>query len=143
MGETLKNIGLTCENATLSMDDEGVLHLVWAPGSAVSSADVDAVVTSVRRLTGAGLQPMLVELVDICMSPGAREVLLATRFVSAVAIVGATTVDRVMAAALLREQECPHGYFASFVEARDWLRKLPATHYVEALAISANGAPQR
>jgi hypothetical protein len=48
-----------------------------------------------------------VEFADVCMSPGAREMVLEMRFVSAVALVGATVVDRVMAPALLRQQECP------------------------------------
>jgi hypothetical protein len=128
-------ISLTCTNATLSVDPEGTLHLRWVPGSKVSAADADAVVSAVQGVTRAGLQPMLVEVVDVCMSPGARETLLGLRFVSAVALVGATVVDRVMAAALLREQECPHGYFTSVDDARDWLSRLPVPHALEESAL--------
>lgn len=82
-------------------------------------------------MTGASLQPMLVEVVDVCMSPGARETLLGTRFVSAVALVGATVVDRVMAAALLRQQECPHRYFTSMEDAREWLGRVSVPRELE------------
>ena len=124
-------IALTCANATLNVDAEGTLHLRWEPGSRVSSSDVDAVVAAVQSVSGSGLQPMLVEVVDVCMSPGARETLLGMRIVSAVALVGATVVDRVMAAALLRDQECPHGYFTSAEDAREWLGRVTVTHELE------------
>jgi hypothetical protein len=75
----------------------------------VSSADADAVIAAVQGVTGPSLQPMLVEVTEACISPGARAAFLGDRFVSAVALVGATAVDRVMAAALLRKQDCPHG----------------------------------
>ncbi|WP_284764251.1 hypothetical protein [Arthrobacter sp. efr-133-R2A-63] len=45
---------------------------------------------------------------------------------SAVALVGATVVDRVMAGAVLREQECPRGFIRSIEDAREWLNRLPA-----------------
>ncbi|MDF9749648.1 STAS/SEC14 domain-containing protein [Arthrobacter sp. ES3-54] len=121
-------IALTCTNATLSVDAAGTFHLRWMPGSTVSAADADAVVAAVQGVTGTGLQPMLVEVVDVCMSPGARATLLGKRFVSAVALVGSTVVDRVVAASLLREQDCPHGYFTSVSAAREWLSQLPAAH---------------
>ena len=128
-------IALTCTNATLRTDEEGTLHLRWVPGSKVSSADADAVVAAVQGVTGASLQRMLVEVVDVCVSPGARETLVGMRFVSAVALVGATVVDRVMAAALLRDQECPHGYFTSMDDAREWLSRLPVPHALEESAV--------
>ena len=110
---------------------EGTLHLRWVPGSTVSSADADAVVAAAQSVTRASLQPMLIEVVDVDMSLVARETLSGMRFVSAVAVVGATVVDRVMAAALLRDQECPHGYFTSVDDAREWLSGLLAPHALE------------
>lgn len=65
------------------------------------------------------------EMTDASVSLEARVTLIRTRFVSAVALVGATVVDRVMAAALLRTQECPHAYFPTIEEARDWLKRQP------------------
>lgn len=124
-------IALTCANANLNVDAEGIFHLRWAPGSSVSGADADAVVAAVRGVTGGRLQPMLVEVVDVCLGLEARATLLGTRFVTAVALVGATVVDRVMAAALLREQECPHGYFTSADDAREWLNRLPVQEALE------------
>jgi hypothetical protein len=127
-------IALTCPNATLNVDAKGTFHLRWTPGSAVSAADAEAVVAAVQGVTGASLQPMVVEVVDVCMSPGARETLVRSRFVSAVALVGATVVDRVMGAALLREQDCPHAYFTSVDYARQWLSRLPVPEALEVAA---------
>lgn len=128
-------IVLTSTNANLHVDAEGTFHLRWAPGSSVSGDDADAVVAAVRSVTGGRLQPMLVEVVDVFMSFESRATLLGTRFVSAVALVGATVVDRVMAAALLREQECPHGYFTSVQEAKEWLHRLPVPETLEETAV--------
>ena len=128
-------IALTCTNAMLEMDAGGTFHLRFTPGSTVSAADAEAVVAAVQGMTGTGLQPMLVEVVDVCMSPGARVTLLGKRFVSAVALIGATVVDRVVAAALLREQDCPHGYFTSVDEAREWLNQLDPRHSCEETGI--------
>lgn len=133
-------IALTCENATLSVDAAGLLHLRWKPGSKVSSADADAVIAAIQGVTRAGLQPMIVEIVDVCMSPEARAALLTMRFVSAVALVGATVVDRVMAAALLRDQECPHGYFTSADDAREWLGRISVPAEVEE-SVTRKGMP--
>lgn len=120
-------IALTCVNATLALDAAGMFHLKLMPGSTVSAADAESVVAAVQGVTGISLRPMLVEVADVCMSPGARATLLGKRFVSAVALVGATVVDRVVAAALLREQDCPHGYFTSVDKAKEWLTQLPVT----------------
>lgn len=131
MGVYMVDIALTCANALLSVDAEGTFHLRWVPGSAVSATDAGAVVLAIQGATAMRLQPMLAEVVDLCMSPAEREILTEVRFVSAVALVGATVVDRVMAAALLRGQACPHGYFTSVDDARDWLSELPVPDALE------------
>ena len=131
----MAEIALTCTNAKLDLDAEGTFHLTWKPGSTVSAADAGAVVAAVQAVSGTSRQPMIVEVVDVCMSPGARETLLGMRFVSAVALVGATVVDRVMAEALLRKQECPHGYFTSVDDAREWLSGLAVPPALEESAV--------
>ena len=83
-------------------------------------------IAAIRGVSRGRLQPMLVELADVCMDPGAGATLSGIRFVSAVALVGATVVDRVMAGAVLREQECPRGFIRSIEDAREWLNRLPA-----------------
>lgn len=131
----MMEIALSCANAILNVDAEGTFHLRWAPGSSVSAADADAVVAAVRGVSRGRLQPLLVEVVDVFMSLESRLTLQGTRFVSAVALVGATAVDRVMAAALLRKQECPHGYFTSIEDAREWLNRLPVPETLEESAV--------
>lgn len=89
-------------------------------------ADADAVISAVRAFTGTALRPVLVGLTDVCLSPEARVTLQGKRFVSAVALVGASVVDRVIAAALLRNQACPRGYFTSVESATKWLSTVAA-----------------
>lgn len=127
----MPEIALTCANATLNVDAEGTFHLRWLPGSKVSMEDAHAVIAAIQDVTGAALQPMLVEVEDVCMGLAVRETLMGTRFVSAVALVGPTVVDRVMAAALLRNQECPHGYFTSTDDAREWLGRITVPNELE------------
>ena len=51
----------------------------------------------------------------------------APRAVSAVAMVGSTVVDKVVAAALGRHGFCPHAYFTSRAEALEWLDGLASS----------------
>ncbi|MEO3935111.1 hypothetical protein WMO79_20130 [Micrococcaceae bacterium Sec7.4] len=51
-----------------------------------------------------------------------------------VMVVGASVIDRVMGAALLREQDCPLAYFTSVDCARQWLSRLPVLDALEASA---------
>lgn len=129
-------IALNCANATLDVDAGGVFHLKWFPGSAVSEADAAAVVAAVQGVTEKLLQPMVVEVTDVCVSLEARVTLLGHRFVSAVALVGATVVDRVMAAALMRDQNCPGGYFTSVDDAREWLSRMAVPGALEGSSVS-------
>jgi hypothetical protein len=61
--------------ARIRADPVRALHLRWMPGSKVAAADADAVVAALQGVTGVNLQPMLVEVVDVHMSPGARPTL--------------------------------------------------------------------
>ncbi len=122
MGE----IALTSGNATLTTNLDEAFHLTLKPGSTLSTEDAASIILAVEGLSGTRLRPLLMEITDVGMTPGARSVLSETRFVSAVALVGDTVVDRVVAASLQRQRNCPQGYFASVDEAREWLRSIPS-----------------
>ena len=124
----MPEIPLTCTNATLEVDEVGMFHLRLLPGAKVSSADVDALVSAVRSVSGSALHPLLVEVADAGISPSARETLLGVRIASAVALVGVTVVDRVIAAAFMRGKGCPHEYFTSVEDAKQWLSLHPGSH---------------
>jgi len=120
-------IALPSVNARLCVDEHGTFHLTWMPGATISAADAEAVISAARSLGGTTLQPIIVELAEVNVSAEARSRLQTEHFVSAVALVGASVVDRVLSAALLRNQKCPTRYFTSVAEAREWLSALPAT----------------
>lgn len=116
----------------MNVDAEGAFDLRWTPGSSVPAADAHAVLAAVPGVTGARLQPMLVEVVDACMSPGARAALpRRTGSVSAVALVRATVADRVMGTAPLRGQERPHRHFTSMEDAGERPRRSPVPQTLE------------
>lgn len=121
MGE----ITLAGGKATLAAGPGGTLHLTWTPGSSVEADDATSAVLAVQRMSGGRPRRLLVEITDVVMSAGARCVLLEARFVAAVALVGSTVVDRVVAAALQRERNCPQRFFTSALDAVTWLDQLP------------------
>ncbi|MCB5275281.1 hypothetical protein BJG92_02829 [Arthrobacter sp. SO5] len=122
----MEHIELAGGKATLADGPHGVLRLACKPGSILDADDARTVVVEVQRLSGNTLRPLLVEITHVSMSSGARRILLETRFVAAVALVGLTVVDRVLAAALQRERSCPQHYFTSVPEAMEWLQRLPS-----------------
>jgi hypothetical protein len=70
--------------------------------------------------------PLLVQMTDVQVSAAARHAYDEARSVAAVALVGSSVVDRVVAAALGRLTFCPHEYFTSRPDAVAWLKRLTA-----------------
>jgi hypothetical protein len=122
----MEQIGLAGGKATLADGPNGILRLTCTPGSVLEADDARSVVREVQRLSGSTPRPLLVEITHVGMSSGARWILLETRFVAAVALVGITVVARVVAAALQREHSCPQRYFTSVADAMEWLQQLPS-----------------
>jgi hypothetical protein len=127
----MEQIRLAGGKATLADGPDGILRLTCEPGSVLDADDARSVVLEVQRLSGNRLRPLLVEITHVSMSSGARWILLETRFVAAVALVGITVVDRVVAAALQRERSCPQRYFTSVLDAVEWLQQLPTPEAAE------------
>ncbi|WP_157366239.1 STAS/SEC14 domain-containing protein [Arthrobacter sp. Soil763] len=110
----------------LGLAEDGVFRLTWAPGSVLEAADAVESVLAVTKISAGRLLPLLIDISDVKVSAGARNHFLESRFVSAVALVGESNVDRVVAAWMRRGNDCPQGYFTSRDEALAWLAGRPA-----------------
>lgn len=103
-------------------------HLAWTPGSHVDAGDAAASIEAMQALGGGRALPLLVSIAGVTMGAGARAAYERAEAVSAVALLGSSVVDTVVAAALGRHGFCPHAYFTSRKEALAWLDgfRLPA-----------------
>jgi len=120
-------IVLASGKGTLSLDESGILQLVWAGGSALETADAAESVLAISKISAGRMLPLLIDISDVKLSAGARNHYLESRFVSSVALVGQSNVDRVVAAWMRRGNECPQRYFTSTSDALHWLGELAAS----------------
>ena len=105
---------------------EGIIESIWRPGSVVDVKDARASILAVERLSGGTPAPLLVQMTDVQVSAAARHAYDEARSVAAVALVGSSVVDRVVAAAMGRLTFCPHEYFTSRQDAVVWLKRITA-----------------
>jgi uncharacterized protein YegP (UPF0339 family) len=105
---------------------EGIIESIWRPGSVVDVEDARASISAVERLSGGMPGPLLVQMTDVQVSAAARHAYDEARSVAAVALVGSSVVDRVVAAAMGRLTFCPHEYFTSRQDAVAWLKRITA-----------------
>lgn len=117
-------IVLAAGKGTLSLDEAGILQLVWAAGSTIETADAVESVLAVTKISAGRMLPLLIDISDVKLTAGARNHYLDSRFVSSVALVGESNVDRVVAAWMRRGNECPQSYFTSSADALEWLDAL-------------------
>ena len=66
--------------------------------------------------------PMLSVMTDVEISAAARYEFAKSSDVLAIAVLGSSAVDRVIAAATSRDTDYPHEFFTSRAEALAWLR---------------------
>lgn len=97
------------------------LHLAWTRGAHVEAGDAAASIEAMHALSGGRRLPLLVTIAGVTMSAGARGSYDHAKAVSAVALLGSSVVDTVVAAALGRHGFCPHAYFTSRKKALAWL----------------------
>ncbi|MBT1004198.1 STAS/SEC14 domain-containing protein [Paenarthrobacter sp. DKR-5] len=114
--------------STLEVRD-AIIHQRWTPGSEVDARDAEESVRAVRALGGDTPRPLLLEMSDVSMSAAARNVYEHAQSVCAVALVGATLVDRVVAATMRRHDFCPHEFFTSAQDALAWLRQFDGQQF--------------
>lgn len=104
----------------------GIITSVWQPGSVVDVHDAKEAMRAVEQITGGTPMPMLSEMTDVEISAAARYEFAQTAGVLAIAVLGSSTVDRVVAAAMKRHTRYPHEFFTSRDDAMAWLNNFAA-----------------
>lgn len=115
------DIVLASGKGTLTLDESGILQLVWAGGTVLETADAAESVLAIMKISAGRMLPLMIDISDVKLTAGARNHYLESRFVSSVALVGESNVDRVVAAWMRRGNDCPQRYFTSSDEALEWL----------------------
>lgn len=113
----------------VSVASEGHMVLVLPAGVVVSGSMASEAAEKVEKLAGNGKLPMLLVLTGVeAITRSARTVFSSAASLQAVAVLGVSPVDRVIANFLLggNTQPCPTRYFSEEPEALAWLqRKFP------------------
>jgi uncharacterized protein YegP (UPF0339 family) len=125
-GEVMMGEITTADGKNSLSFSEGIIESIWRPGSVVDVEDARASISAVQRLSGGMPVPLLVEMTDVQVSAAARHAYDEARSVAAVALVGSSVVDRVVAAGMGRLTFCPHEYFTSRQDAVVWLKRITA-----------------
>lgn len=122
----MAEIVLAGGKGTLSLYVGGTLHLIWVPGSVLQAEDATESVLAVELLSAGRKLPLLIEIIGVNLTVEACNDYRDTRFVSSVAIVGTTNLDRVVAAWMRRGQHNLQEFFTSRPAAVAWLEGLSA-----------------
>lgn len=108
----------------VALSPAGHIVLVLPAGEVVTGSMAAAAAEEVERLAGTGKLPMLLVLTGVeAITRGARTVFSNAASLQAVAVLGISPVDRVIANFLLggNTQPCPTRYFSTETEALAWL----------------------
>ena len=125
-GEVMMGEIATADGKNSLRFSEGIIESIWRPGSVVDVEDARASISAVERLSGGMPGPLLVQMTDVQVSAAARHAYDQARSVAAVALLGSSVVDRVVAAGMGRLTFCPHEYFTSRQDALAWLKRITA-----------------
>ncbi|MET3176334.1 UNVERIFIED_ORG: hypothetical protein ABIB52_004209 [Arthrobacter sp. UYCu721] len=113
---------------TVGLDAEGVLQLVWNPGTVLEAADVHAAMATVNEVADGAEYPMLIDITNTReVTRRAKSVFSVRCAASRIALLGSSPVSRVIAnfAMARRTLPCPTRFFTSRNEAMDWLLQEP------------------
>jgi hypothetical protein len=102
----------------------GILESIWRPGSVVDVHEARDAMLAVERISGGTPMPMLSEMTDVEFSAAARYEFAQSKDVLAIAVLGSSAVDRVMAAGTSRHTKYPHEFFTSKEAAISWLTEV-------------------
>jgi hypothetical protein len=102
----------------------GILESIWRPGSVVDVHEARDAMLAVKRISGGTPMPMLSEMTDVEFSAAARYEFAQSKDVLAIAVLGSSAVDRVMAAGTSRHTKYPHEFFTSKEAAISWLTEV-------------------
>jgi hypothetical protein len=106
------------------------LHLIWVPGSILQAEDATESVLAVEALSTGRKLLLLIEIIGVDLTVEACNHHRDTPFVSSVAMVGTTNIDRVVAAWVRRGHHSLQEFFTSRPAAVAWLDGLSAPDIV-------------
>jgi hypothetical protein len=124
----MKQMAVGGGKGTLELGAEGVLHLVWNPGTILEAADVQAAMSTINEVADGAEYPMLIDITNTQqVTRRARSVFSIKCAASRIALIGSSPVSRVIAnfAMARRTLPCPTRFFNSRQEAMDWLLQEP------------------
>lgn len=113
----------------LSFDPDGVLHLVLEDRIQLDGVRAQGAVDLVNEWSGGRRIPVLVDMTGmVSVDRDVRRVLTQRSAAAAVALVGASSVERVLANFVISVTAvpCPIQYFRSETQARAWLHQVTA-----------------
>ena len=118
-----------CGSAPVHLAEEGHLVLRLPAGEVVTGTVAVRAAENISGIAGAHKLPLLLILSGVeSITRGARDIFSAARSLSAVAVLGISPVDRVIANFLLggEVQPCPTRYFSREADALTWLKRFAA-----------------
>ncbi|MDQ0078703.1 DUF7793 family protein [Arthrobacter oryzae] len=124
----MKPITVDGSKGTLELDAEGVLQLVWKPGTILGADDVHAAMAKVNEIADGAEYPMLIDITNTqAVTRQARSVFSIRCAASRIALLGSNPVNRVIAnfAMARRTLPVPTRFFTSRDEAIIWLLRTP------------------
>ena len=126
----MKPITVDGGKGTVELDPEGVLHLVWKPGTVLEADDVHAAMAKVNEVADGAEYPMLIDIANTqAVTLQAKSVFSVKCAASRIALLGSSPLNRVIAnfAMARRKLPCPTRYFTSRDEAMSWLLQAPVS----------------
>ncbi|MDR6989139.1 hypothetical protein J2Y66_003654 [Paenarthrobacter nitroguajacolicus] len=120
----MKPITVEGGKGTVELKAEGVLHLVWKPGTVLAADDVHAAIATINEVAGDAEYPMLIDITNThAVTRQAKSAFSIKCAASRIALLGTNPVSRVIGnfAMARRSMPCPTRFFKSRDEALAWL----------------------
>lgn len=119
----VKTTSIVGGKASLGIREDGVIHLVWQPGSSLDVDDVKSAMAEVNKISKGLAMPLLVEMADVkTVSHHARAAFSTPTAASRIALLGAGPVDWMIANfRSAHSYPCPTRFFTRRTEALDWI----------------------
>ncbi|XAS74040.1 STAS/SEC14 domain-containing protein [Micrococcaceae bacterium Sec5.1] len=126
----MKPITVDGGKGTVELDAQGILYLVWQPGTVLEADDVHAAMAKVNEVAGGAEYPLLIDIANTqAVTLQAKSVFSVKCAASRIALLGSSPLNRVIAnfAMARRKLPCPTRYFTSRDEAMSWLLQAPVS----------------